>query len=111
MMATSNSPLREPDDWPIPWSWLPVNALGVNEQTDSPFPIALLDQVVPVGGGFTVAGMALANRWITTRQLGVLLGFMPESQCPAFSWSFPSNASGAGSIVRVKRQKPQTSNR
>ena len=38
----------------------------------------LLDQVVPPGGGLTVATMALANRWITTRQLGFLLGFMGQ---------------------------------
>jgi coenzyme F420 biosynthesis associated uncharacterized protein len=36
----------------------------------------LLDQVVPVGGGLAKAAMALANRWVTNRQLGYLLGFM-----------------------------------
>jgi coenzyme F420 biosynthesis associated uncharacterized protein len=36
----------------------------------------LLDQVVPVGGGLTRATMALANRWVTSQQLGFLLGFM-----------------------------------
>jgi len=36
----------------------------------------LLDQVVPQGGGLAKATMALANRWVTTRQLGFLLGFM-----------------------------------
>ena len=36
----------------------------------------LLDQVVPDGGGLGKATMALANRWVTTRQLGYLLGFM-----------------------------------
>src|SRR5436190_15251039 len=36
----------------------------------------LLDQVVPRGGGLAKAAMALANRWVTTRQLGFLLGFM-----------------------------------
>lgn len=36
----------------------------------------LLDQVVPVGGGLTRATMALANRWVTSQQLGYLLGFM-----------------------------------
>ncbi len=36
----------------------------------------LLDQVVPVGGGLTRATMALANRWLTSQQLGFLLGFM-----------------------------------
>jgi coenzyme F420 biosynthesis associated uncharacterized protein len=36
----------------------------------------LLDQVMPPGGGLAKATMALANRWLTTRQLGFLLGFM-----------------------------------
>lgn len=36
----------------------------------------LLDQVVPVGGGLPKATMALANRWVTSRQLGYLLGFL-----------------------------------
>ena len=36
----------------------------------------LLDQVVPRGGGATRATMALANRWVTSQQLGHLLGFM-----------------------------------
>jgi coenzyme F420 biosynthesis associated uncharacterized protein len=36
----------------------------------------LLDQVMPPGGGLAKASMALANRWLTTRQLGFLLGFM-----------------------------------
>ncbi|HSL97752.1 MAG TPA: zinc-dependent metalloprotease [Candidatus Deferrimicrobiaceae bacterium] len=36
----------------------------------------LLDQVVPVGGGLTRATMALANRWVSSQQLGFLLGFM-----------------------------------
>jgi coenzyme F420 biosynthesis associated uncharacterized protein len=36
----------------------------------------LLDEVMPPGGGLAKATMALANRWVTTRQLGFLLGFM-----------------------------------
>jgi coenzyme F420 biosynthesis associated uncharacterized protein len=36
----------------------------------------LLAQVVPPGGGFASAAVAIANRWVTTRQLGFLLGFM-----------------------------------
>ena len=36
----------------------------------------LLEQVLPPGGGVAKAMMALANRWATTRQLGLLLGFM-----------------------------------
>jgi coenzyme F420 biosynthesis associated uncharacterized protein len=38
----------------------------------------LLDQVVPEGGGLTRATMALANRWVTSQQLGYLLGFMGQ---------------------------------
>ena len=36
----------------------------------------LLDQVLPPGSGMAKATMTLANRWVTTRQLGLLLGFM-----------------------------------
>jgi coenzyme F420 biosynthesis associated uncharacterized protein len=38
----------------------------------------LLDQVMPVGGGLGKAAMAIANRYVTTRQLGLLLGFMGQ---------------------------------
>ncbi len=36
----------------------------------------LLDQVVPSGGGLFPATLAIANRWVTTHQIGYLLGFM-----------------------------------
>jgi coenzyme F420 biosynthesis associated uncharacterized protein len=36
----------------------------------------LLAQVVPPGGGLASATMVIANRWVSTRQLGYLLGFM-----------------------------------
>ena len=36
----------------------------------------LLDQIVPPGGGLGRAAVALANRFVTTQQLGFLLGFM-----------------------------------
>jgi coenzyme F420 biosynthesis associated uncharacterized protein len=36
----------------------------------------LLDQVIPPGGGLAHASMAIANRYVTTRQLGFLLGFL-----------------------------------
>ena len=32
-------PIREPDDWPLPWATLPFDALFYNPQPDSPFPI------------------------------------------------------------------------
>jgi coenzyme F420 biosynthesis associated uncharacterized protein len=38
----------------------------------------LIDQLVPPGSGLVKASMAIANRWVTTRQLGFLLGFMGQ---------------------------------
>ena len=38
----------------------------------------LLEQMLPPGSGFAKAAVTLANRWITTRQLGLLLGFMGQ---------------------------------
>jgi coenzyme F420 biosynthesis associated uncharacterized protein len=38
----------------------------------------LLDQMLPPGSGLAKATVTLANRWITTRQLGLLLGFMGQ---------------------------------
>jgi coenzyme F420 biosynthesis associated uncharacterized protein len=38
----------------------------------------LLEQMLPPGSGFTKAAITLANRWVTTRQLGLLLGFMGQ---------------------------------
>lgn len=43
-----NKPLRDEDDWPLPWENLPVNVLGVNEQMDTPFPVPILDQAIPI---------------------------------------------------------------
>lgn len=36
----------------------------------------LLDQVMPAGGGLAKASVAIANRWLTSRQLGFVLGFL-----------------------------------
>src|SRR6476661_6404026 len=62
----------------------------------------LLDQVVPVGGGFTVAAMALANRWITTRQLGVLLGFMGQRVLGQYDLALLSAEQAPGRLLFVE---------
>jgi coenzyme F420 biosynthesis associated uncharacterized protein len=36
----------------------------------------LLDELIPAGAGLPRASMALANRWLTTRQIGFVLGFL-----------------------------------
>jgi coenzyme F420 biosynthesis associated uncharacterized protein len=55
--------------------WVRAN-VGTFRQLISRMEDTLLDQVVPEGGGLTRATMALANRWVTSQQLGYLLGFM-----------------------------------
>jgi coenzyme F420 biosynthesis associated uncharacterized protein len=55
--------------------WIRAN-VGTFRALISRLEVDLLDQVVPVGGGLTRATMALANRWVTSQQLGFLLGFM-----------------------------------
>ncbi len=55
--------------------WIRAN-VGTFRQLISRMEDSLLDQVVPEGGGLTRATMALANRWVTSQQLGYLLGFM-----------------------------------
>jgi coenzyme F420 biosynthesis associated uncharacterized protein len=55
--------------------WIRAN-VGTFRQLISRMEGELLDQVVPEGGGLTRATMALANRWVTSQQLGYLLGFM-----------------------------------
>jgi uncharacterized protein (DUF2342 family) len=76
----------------------------------------LLDQVVPSGAGLPVAAMALANRWITTRQLGAMLGFMGQrvlgqrtSARPRSRWACRSARSGPGS--RCTRPPTRSSSR
>ena len=55
--------------------WVRAN-IGSFRSLMSKIETDLLDQVIPPGGGLAKASMALANRWVTTRQLGFLLGFM-----------------------------------
>ena len=68
----------------------------------------LLDQVVPVGGGLTKATMALANRWITTRQLGFLLGFMGQRVLGQYDLALLSAEATPGRLLFVEENIRQT---
>jgi hypothetical protein len=43
-----SGPIREQADWPIAWEHLPVDIFAVNEQMDSPFPIPMMEEAIPI---------------------------------------------------------------
>ncbi len=62
----------------------------------------LLDQVVPTGGGLAKATMALANRWVTTRQLGFLLGFLGARVLGQYDLALLSTEQTPGRLLFVE---------
>lgn len=39
--------IRPPEPWPIPWEGLPLDTFQVNRQIDDPYPLALLEDMIP----------------------------------------------------------------
>jgi coenzyme F420 biosynthesis associated uncharacterized protein len=62
----------------------------------------LLDQVVPPGSGLGKAAMALANRWVTNRQLGLLLGFMGTRVLGQYDLALLSMEAAPGRLLFVE---------
>ncbi len=62
----------------------------------------LLDEVMPAGGGLAKATMALANRWVTTRQLGFLLGFMGTRVLGQYDLALLSTEAAPGRLLFVE---------
>jgi coenzyme F420 biosynthesis associated uncharacterized protein len=62
----------------------------------------LLDQVIPPGGGLAKATVALANRWVTTRQLGFLLGFMGTRVLGQYDLALLSTEAAPGRLLFVE---------
>ena len=62
----------------------------------------LLDQLVPRGAGIVKASMALANRWVTTRQLGFLLGFMGQRVLGQYDLALLSAEATPGQLLFVE---------
>ncbi len=62
----------------------------------------LLDQVVPPGAGLGKASIALANRWITTRQFGLLLGFMGQRVLGQYDLALLSAEAEPGQLLFVE---------
>jgi coenzyme F420 biosynthesis associated uncharacterized protein len=57
---------------------------------------------MPVGGGLAKATMALANRWVTTRQLGILLGFMGQRVLGQYDLALLSAEAAPGRLLFVE---------
>ena len=68
----------------------------------------LLDQVIPSGGGLAKATMALANRWVTTRQLGFLLGFMGSKVLGQYDLALLTAEATPGKLLFVEENIRET---
>jgi coenzyme F420 biosynthesis associated uncharacterized protein len=68
----------------------------------------LLDQVMPPGGGLAKATMALANRWVTTRQLGILLGFLGQRVLGQYDLALLSAEIAPGRLLFVEENVRMT---
>jgi coenzyme F420 biosynthesis associated uncharacterized protein len=68
----------------------------------------LLDQIVPRDGNLVAASMALANRWITSRQLGYLLGFLGQRVLGQYDVALLSAEQAPGRLLFVEENVRQT---
>jgi coenzyme F420 biosynthesis associated uncharacterized protein len=87
--------------------WIRAN-VGTFRQLISKLEGELLDQVVPVGGGLTRATMALANRWVSSQQLGFLLGFMGTRVLGQYDLAILSAEAPEGRLLFVEENVRQT---
>jgi coenzyme F420 biosynthesis associated uncharacterized protein len=62
----------------------------------------LLDQLVPPGAGLGKAAAALANRWLSTRQFGFLLGFMGQRVLGQYDLALLSAEGSPGQLLFVE---------
>jgi coenzyme F420 biosynthesis associated uncharacterized protein len=69
---------------------------------------SLLDQILPPGGGIGQASVALANRWITTRQIGFMLGFMGARVLGQYDLALLSAETTPGRLLFVEENIRQT---
>ena len=61
----------------------------------------LLDQIIPPGGGLGKATVALANRFVTTRQIGLMLGFMGQRVLGQYDLALLSAETTPGRLLFV----------
>jgi coenzyme F420 biosynthesis associated uncharacterized protein len=71
----------------------------------------LLEQAVPPGIGLVKATMAIANRMVTTRQLGFLLGFLGQRVLGQYDMALLSAESTPGQLLFVDENIRHTAER
>ncbi|MER3418470.1 MAG: hypothetical protein C4343_05100 [Chloroflexota bacterium] len=62
----------------------------------------LLEQLLPPGAGLPKATLALVNRWVTTRQLGLLLGFLGQRVLGQYDFALLSAEATPGRLLFVE---------
>ncbi len=68
----------------------------------------LLDQMLPSGSGIGKATVTLANRWVTSRQLGLLLGFLGQRVLGQYDLALLSAETTPGRLLFVEENIRQT---
>jgi coenzyme F420 biosynthesis associated uncharacterized protein len=68
----------------------------------------LLEQMLPSGSGLGKATVAIANRWVTTRQMGLLLGFMGQRVQGQYDLALLSAETTPGRLLFVEENIRQT---
>jgi coenzyme F420 biosynthesis associated uncharacterized protein len=88
-------------------AWVQANTAAFSSLI-RPLEGELLDQVLPEGAGFAKATVTLANRWVTTRQLGFLLGFMGARVLGQYDLALLSAETTPGRLLFVEENIRQT---
>ncbi len=87
--------------------WISANISGfaaIMSRLEGP----LLEQLVPPDAGLGASAMALANRWLTTRQLGLLLGFMAGRVLGQYDLAILTAETTPGRLLFVEENIRQT---
>ncbi len=87
--------------------WVQANIVGF-ESIMGRLEHHLLDQLVPPEAGLPKSMVAIANRWITTRQLGFLLGFMGQRVLGQYDLAILSAETTPGRLLFVEENIRQT---
>jgi coenzyme F420 biosynthesis associated uncharacterized protein len=67
----------------------------------------LLDQLIPVGSGLPKAAVAIAQRFVTTRQIGLLLAFMGQRVLGQYDLALLSAEAAPGRLLFVEENVRQ----